>query len=89
MDDSLFMEKVREIVFYKEYFQIFFEKLNEKTKNKIDEVLFMSQVLFFCVKYFFSYTIFLPLIFLFMTAILFYQNLYILFFPTSTFRFFL
>ncbi len=39
------MEKVREVVFYKEYFQIFFEKLNEKTKNKIDEVLFMITIL--------------------------------------------
>ncbi len=39
------MERIREIVFYKKYFEDFFEKLNEKTQNKIDEVLFMLTVL--------------------------------------------
>ncbi len=39
------MEKIREIIFYKKYFEDFFEKLDEKTQNKIDEVLFMLMVL--------------------------------------------
>ncbi len=36
---------VREIVFYKGYFEDFFETLTEKVKDKIDEVLFMITVL--------------------------------------------
>ncbi len=39
------MNKIREIIFYKDYFELFFEKLDEKTKNKIDEVLFMLTIL--------------------------------------------
>ncbi len=39
------MKKVREILFYKNYFEDFFEKLDEKTQNKVDEVLFMLTVL--------------------------------------------
>jgi phage-related protein len=31
----------REIIFYKDYFDQFFNQLDEKTKEKIDEVLFM------------------------------------------------
>lgn len=34
------MKTIREIVFYKDYFDNFFETLNEKVKNKIDEVIF-------------------------------------------------
>ena len=39
------MEIIREIVFYKDYFDDFFETLPEKVKNKIDEVLFMITIL--------------------------------------------
>jgi len=39
------METIREIVFYKEYFDDFFEPLTEKVKDKIDEVLFMITIL--------------------------------------------
>ncbi len=39
------METIREIVFYKGYFDDFFESLSEKVKDKIDEVLFMMTIL--------------------------------------------
>ncbi len=39
------MEKIREIVFYKDYFEEFFESLTDKVKDKIDEVLFMMTIL--------------------------------------------
>lgn len=39
------MEIIREIVFYKGYFDDFFESLTEKVKDKIDEVLFMITIL--------------------------------------------
>ena len=39
------MKKIREIVFYKNYFDDFFETLTEKVKDKIDEVLFMMTIL--------------------------------------------
>ena len=39
------MKKIREIVFYKNYFDDFFETLTEKVKDKIDEVLFMTTIL--------------------------------------------
>ena len=39
------METIREIVFYKEYFKEFFEALNDKTKGKVDEVLYMITIL--------------------------------------------
>ena len=39
------MEITRDIIFYKHYFEDFFEPLTEKVKNKIDEVLFMITVL--------------------------------------------
>ena len=39
------MEIIREIVFYKDYFDVFFEPLPEKVKDKIDEVLFMITIL--------------------------------------------
>ena len=38
------MEIIREIVFYKNYFDDFFKPLNEKVKDKIDEVLFMITI---------------------------------------------
>jgi len=38
------MEQVREIIFYKDYFNAFFSSLSEKVKDKIDEVLFMITV---------------------------------------------
>jgi len=37
------MEVIREIIFYKHYFDEFFESLNEKIKNKIDEVQWVSE----------------------------------------------
>ena len=39
------MDSIREIVFYKSYFDDFFETLSNKVKDKIDEVLFMMTVL--------------------------------------------
>jgi phage-related protein len=39
------MEIIREIVFYKDYFDLFFEPLAGKVKNKIDEVLFMMTII--------------------------------------------
>lgn len=39
------MEKKRSLVFYKDYFNEFFEKLTEKEKAKIDEILYMIMVL--------------------------------------------
>ena len=39
------MEIIREIVFYKNHFDDFFETLTEKVKDKIDEVLFMITIL--------------------------------------------
>ena len=35
------MEQQRQLVFFKNYFSDFFEPLNEKVKDKIDQVLFM------------------------------------------------
>lgn len=39
------MDANREIIFYKNYFEDFFESLTDKVKNKIDEVLFMITIL--------------------------------------------
>ena len=39
------MKTIREIVFYKNYFEDFFETLGEKVKDKIDEILFMMTIL--------------------------------------------
>ncbi len=39
------METFREIIFYKDYFETFFENLNDKAKNKVDEVLYMITIL--------------------------------------------
>ncbi|MET4080891.1 phage-related protein [Pedobacter sp. UYP30] len=39
------MKTIREIVFYKDYFDDFFETLTAKAKDKIDEVLFMITIL--------------------------------------------
>lgn len=35
------MEKIRELVFYRHYFEEFFERQTEKVKEKIDYVLFL------------------------------------------------
>ncbi len=35
------MNKIRDLIFYKEYFEDFFEKQNIKVKEKIDYVLFV------------------------------------------------
>ena len=39
------MKNVREIIFYKDYFDEFFKGLNEKLQDKIDEVLFAITIL--------------------------------------------
>ena len=39
------MDKKRSLIFYKEYFNQFFETLPEKVKDKIDEILYMIMVL--------------------------------------------
>jgi len=39
------VEIIREIVFYKNYFDDFFEPLTDKVKDKIDEVLFMMTII--------------------------------------------
>lgn len=39
------MDTNRKIIFYKNYFDDFFETLTEKVKDKIDEVLFMMTIL--------------------------------------------
>ena len=39
------MEKKRTLIFYKDHFNDFFDKLPEKVKGKIDEVLYMIMVL--------------------------------------------
>ncbi|RYE21471.1 MAG: type II toxin-antitoxin system RelE/ParE family toxin [Sphingobacteriaceae bacterium] len=39
------MEKVRQIIFYKNYFEDFFNQQSEKVKNKIDEVLFTISII--------------------------------------------
>ena len=39
------MKTIREIVFYKDYFNDFFDTLTDNVKNKIDEVLFMMTIL--------------------------------------------
>lgn len=39
------MESIREIIFYKDYFDDFFELLTDKVKDKIDDVLFMITIL--------------------------------------------
>ncbi|SUJ01011.1 Phage-related protein [Sphingobacterium spiritivorum] len=39
------MKIIREVVFYKDYFDNFFETLSDKAKDKIDEVLFMMTIL--------------------------------------------
>ena len=39
------MEKIRQIIFYKNHFEDFFEEQTEKVKNKIDEVLFLITII--------------------------------------------
>ncbi len=39
------MDAIREIIFYKDYFDDFFEPLTKKVKDKIDEVLFMFTII--------------------------------------------
>ena len=38
------MEKVRQIIYYKHYFDEFFHQQTEKVKRKIDEVLFLITI---------------------------------------------
>lgn len=38
------MNKVREIIYYKDYFQTFFDQQTEKVRGKIDEVLFLITI---------------------------------------------
>jgi len=39
------MDAIREIIFYKDYFDDFFDPLTQKVKDKIDEVLFMFMII--------------------------------------------
>ena len=39
------MEVIREVAFFKDYFDVFFDPLPEKVKHKIDEVLFMFTII--------------------------------------------
>jgi phage-related protein len=39
------VETIREIIFYKDHFETFFETLNDKAKDKVDEVLYMISIL--------------------------------------------
>ncbi|HCA43405.1 MAG TPA: addiction module toxin RelE [Bacteroidetes bacterium] len=36
---------IREIIFYKDYFDKFFNPLSERVKNKIDEILYMITII--------------------------------------------
>lgn len=38
------MEQQRQLVFFKNYFRDFFEPLNDKVKDKIDQVLFLVRI---------------------------------------------
>src|SRR5690606_1657765 len=38
------MEQQRQLVFFKSYFRDFFEPLNDKVKDKIDQVLFLVRI---------------------------------------------
>lgn len=38
------MEQQRQLVFFKHYFRDFFDPLNDKLKDKIDQVFFMIQI---------------------------------------------
>ena len=38
------MEQIRQIIYYKHYFDDFFNKQTEKVKRKIDEVLFLISI---------------------------------------------
>ncbi|WP_421894992.1 type II toxin-antitoxin system RelE/ParE family toxin [Marinoscillum sp.] len=38
------MERQRELVFFKDYFKVFFDPLENRVKNKIDQVLFMIRI---------------------------------------------
>lgn len=39
------MDKIREIIFYKNYFEDFFNNQTDKVKNKIDEVLYLVTII--------------------------------------------
>jgi phage-related protein len=41
----LYRDLIRELIFYKNYFEDFFNPLPEKVKSKIDEILFMITIL--------------------------------------------
>lgn len=49
------MEQKRQLVFFKNYLNDFFEPLNDKLKDKIDQVLFMVQIAHRIPKKFFQY----------------------------------
>ena len=49
------MEQHRQLVFFKNYFSDFFEPLNEKVKDKIDQVLFMVRTVERVPRKFFSH----------------------------------
>lgn len=41
----VFMEAIREVIFFKNYFEDFFDTLDEKTKNKVDEILYFISII--------------------------------------------
>ena len=39
------METIREIIYFKNYFEEFFNTLDEKTKDKVDEILYFISII--------------------------------------------
>lgn len=39
------MNRTRQIIFYKNYFEKFYNQQNEKVKNKINEILYMISII--------------------------------------------
>ncbi|MBW7869331.1 MAG: type II toxin-antitoxin system RelE/ParE family toxin [Brumimicrobium sp.] len=39
------MEAIREIIYFKNHFEDFFDSLDEKTKNKVDEILYFISII--------------------------------------------
>lgn len=39
------METIREIIYFKNYFEDFFDTLDEKTKDKVDEILYFITII--------------------------------------------
>lgn len=39
------MDKIREIIFFKNYFEDFFDTLDKQTKSKVDEILYFIPII--------------------------------------------